>query len=616
MTFTNFAASGSASGLGASGAAPSSLAPETGGLDQFKLAPVASSLDEFKLPQGSLDQFKLAPEGPPKKKSILARLSDIIREENSRFVGKAEAAVDAMGRTQTGAESVFQTGAAAAGSGARIVSRSAIELIKSLIPDDIEESIKESMARELAESDIPKIAEYLKPKVDAFVAAHPRATRNLTAGVDILEAASTIELGNKVEGWLKENVPKAASAISEKAKGLVSNSDWVKNRETERALLEAGTPDSRVATKMLDDGIGGPGAQSKPRIVADKAAKEIIKQGVPEAETALIKNASKVDKNAMRDMLDTRVAQTTNLRLTDRAADRVGETFFDDIAKPLETINKSAQAQLDDVAEGLVGQTVALDDAAASFTDDLAKARVKVTPDGLDFSGSDFDGLAGPQNAIEKAWTRLNAIGDARDAHGLKRYIDEIVSYGENAEGLKGHAETMLKTLRHNVDTVLDATSSDYNAVNSVYSQSITALDDLRDAVGSGMDLKGGFGAAGVGTKFRGLFANTQGRAQLLQALDTAQKTLENLGLSVGSDIVTQAKFADVLETFFGSEAPASFMGQIEKAGNIVAGGAQIASGHPTGIVSGAIKVGSVAANAVRGINQKNLIKALYAILK
>ena len=64
----------------------------------------------------------------------------------------------------------------------------------------------------------------------------------------------------------------------------------------------------------------------------------------------------------------------------------------------------------------------------------------------------------------------------------------------------------------------------------------------------------------------------------MLQALDNAQNILENLGISGGRDIISQAKFADVLETFFGSEAPSSFLGGLEKAAPVVAGGAQVAS--------------------------------------
>ena len=91
---------------------------------------------------------------------------------------------------------------------------------------------------------------------------------------------------------------------------------------------------ARIATKTLDE--------SGKVVVTDKSWKEAVRQGIPEADVALIKAGTAGDKAKMSKMLDIRQSQLTNKRVTDRATDVVGDTFVEKIAKPIEKLNKEA----------------------------------------------------------------------------------------------------------------------------------------------------------------------------------------------------------------------------------------------------------------------------------
>lgn len=371
-------------------------------------------------------------------------------------------------------------------------------------------------------------------------------------------------------------------------------------------------PDARVATKTLSP---------EGKVVTDKVAKEAVRQGIPEADVALIKTGNATDKAKMARMLDIRQSQLTNKRVTDRATDVVGDTFVERIAKPLATKNKQAAQQLNEVAKGLAGKKVNPTEAIVSFSSDLENAGIKVSKGGkLNFKGSDFEGIPSAQNAIQNVWSRALRIaknGDALQLHRAKSYIDEIVSYGKSAEGLSGRAERILKGFRHNADAVLDTKFPAYNKVNTVFAETIGELDKISQAMGRKFRIGDNFADARAGVTLRRILSNTQSRADILQLLESAQKVAQKHGAKIDEDIITQANFADILEKMLGSEAPTSFLGQVERgmvnAEQAVSAGADLAQGN---LIRGTIKAGKYAIDVTRGINQENKINALKELLK
>lgn len=371
----------------------------------------------------------------------------------------------------------------------------------------------------------------------------------------------------------------------------------------EKELLLANAADSRVASKMLKEG----------SIVKDPIAKEVIRQGIPEADVALIKSSSSADKQKMLKMLDIREAQKTNKRVIERATDVVGDTFIKKLASPIEKLNKSAGVKLNIEAKSLAGKPVNVTEPLNKFISDLADAGVTVKGKTLSFKGSAFEGLKGPEQLIKNVWLRANRVartGDALDAHRMKKYIDEIVNYGKQTEGLSGNAEGILKGLRGGVDEVLDTNFPKYNAANTQFRETIMALDKMGAAIGKSFKINDTFADAKSGLAMRKILSNRASRTEVLSLLDDLQKIGKKYGVKIDEDIISQANFADLLETLFGSEAPTSLLGQLEKVGSVagdVARGSYIQAG---------LKAGKGIIDATRNITEAEKLKALRALLK
>jgi hypothetical protein len=367
-------------------------------------------------------------------------------------------------------------------------------------------------------------------------------------------------------------------------------------------------PDARIAKVKLEDG----------KVVADPVGKEAVRQGIPEADVALIKTSGAADKIDMAEMLDIRQRLLTNKRETNRATDVVGRTFVENLAKPIENLNKEARKRLDLVAQRLAGSKIDTSSAMSQFDDALAQAGVTPGPRGtLNFKNSNFEGLRGVQQLITNVYKRAIRVarsGDALQAHRMKSYIDEIVNYGKQAEGLSGRAQAMLKEFRHNIDAILDARFLAYNKVNTQYADTIRELDKMSAAIGRKFRLGDTFSDAQAGLAMRRILSNTQSRAEILKLLDDMQRVGMKYGVKMDKDVIAQANFADVLEKMLGTEAPTSFLGQVERGVEGIGGaGADIARGR---VVSGTIKAGKYLLDITRGVNQENKINALRALLK
>lgn len=384
---------------------------------------------------------------------------------------------------------------------------------------------------------------------------------------------------------------------------------------TQAELLQKGSTDASVATKALNEA----GA-----VVDNPKAQEAVRQGVPKEDVALINQSSRTDKAKMAKMLETRVKGLTDKRYaaTNRSTDVVGNTFVENVAKPVERLNKEAGKNLDVVAQRLAGQKIDPSNAVKEFTDALEQ-KIGVTVDekgNLNFKGSDFEGLKSVQSSINEIYKRarrLMASGDALQAHRTKSFIDQIVEYGAEGQGLKGKASTLLKQFRHNIDAELDSKFPAYNAANTQFSDTIQLLQQMSEAIGKkSFKLKDTFVDANTGTAMRRIFSNTQSRTKILSMLDQSQKTLQKYGIKSGEDVINQAAFADLLEKEFGTEAGTSMAGAIERGTTQALSGVSDVARGGTGLIRGGLKLGTTLYDLTRGVNQENKVKALKALLE
>jgi hypothetical protein len=166
--------------------------------------------------------------------------------------------------------------------------------------------------------------------------------------------------------------------------------------------------------------------------------------------------------------------------------------------------------------------------------------------------------------------------------------------------------------------------------VNKAYSETIGALNDFRGAVGSKIDLTSSSAHKAVGTALRAIDSNRQTRVPLLDALEeidrVARATEDGIGLikrigkrgesAFNDDIISQALFADELDSMFGATARTSLKGQQQQIERGVDAASRAAQAPNRGMFEFGVGVAKAGAEKVRGINEENAIKSIEKLLR
>lgn len=405
-------------------------------------------------------------------------------------------------------------------------------------------------------------------------------------------------------------------------------------------LIEAGSTDLETAAFKLDK----PKAARKPassklgeklrlgeaRTATDSAANAAIKQGFDPGVIAAIKGSSPADKAAFKKM--TRIMQkgkkNARYAIEHRPSNVAGDTLMQRL-RVVQKANSDAGRQLDRVAKGLKGKQVEFEPAIDEFMADLDGMGIKLGPDlKPNFSGSDIEGAIGPENVIKKVIERMNQKQpiDAFELHRLKKYIDEQVTFGKNAEGLAGKTERVLKKLRRNLDQQLDQTFPEYDKVNTQYSETIGALDAFQDVAGQKMNLTGPNADKATGTLMRRIMSNAQSRVRLLDSVNEIEAVANKFGgkltgqdliegpvrKGMESDLLTQLLFVDELDSVFGPVARTSFQGQIDQAIKQGQNMSTMSQKTAVGATLDAIKMGY---EKIRSIDEAGAFKAIRDLL-
>jgi hypothetical protein len=374
-------------------------------------------------------------------------------------------------------------------------------------------------------------------------------------------------------------------------------------------IAQGGT--DKTLAKYITDGAG--------KVKTDKFAVESIKQGFDPGVIAAVKGASKVDRAKLVSMVDNMKKGKSNslFAMKNRPSDIAGDSLMQRI-RHVREVNLNAGKRIDVVAKSLKGQAVDSAGPIDSFIQNLDDMGVKLSKDLRPmFKGSDVEGLAAPQNAIKNIVNRL-ASGkrgtppDAYELHRMKKFIDENVTYGKAGEGLAGKTERILKKLRVDIDETLDNNFPDYNEVNTIYADTIGALDSIQDVAGRKMNLAGGNADKATGTLLRRMMSNAQSRVNLVDAVDNLEGVSKKYGSSFNDDIATQMLFADELDSVFGAVARTSLQGEVGKS---VKKGMETAAGART-VTGAAIDAAAAGVEKLRGINQENAFNSILELLK
>lgn len=416
-----------------------------------------------------------------------------------------------------------------------------------------------------------------------------------------------------------KTVGKAATETKEVAKQLFQYQSPAKQKIAE--LIETRTGDIETARFKLGESL----AEGSPKVIKDRVAVEAIKQGFDEGVIAAVKGSSTADKQAFKKMVNIMEKGKKNARyaMENRPSDVVGDLLMGRL-RVVQKANKNAGKKLDQVAKSLKGKPVEFQPSVDTFIDDLENMGISLDMDRAgkvkpNFRGSDIEGLAGPESVINRMVKRLSTTKppDAFELHRLKKFIDEQVTFGKNAEGLAGKTESVLKKLRRNLDRTLDENFPKYDEVNTQYAETISALDSFQDVAGKRMDLTGPNAEKATGTLMRRIMSNAQSRINVLDSVNEIENVAKKFGGKLGdqlqitgpvdkafsNDLLSQILFVDELDAVFGPVARTSFQGQIVQA-------------IPTSKADLIKKAVGAAAKKVRGIDEKGAFKSIKELLK
>lgn len=356
------------------------------------------------------------------------------------------------------------------------------------------------------------------------------------------------------------------------------------------------------------------GDKFKPRIFG--MVKEARKQGFDEGMTTVIANASPIDKRRMLQQINIleKGKADSLYQAKNRPADIAGTSLLRQVDF-IKSNNKQAGKQLGRIADTLKGKEVDVSEPIVRFVDDLADMGVRIGDDGVPtFEGSliEFSGPA--KKLVENTLIKIKRkpAPDALEAHEFKKFLDEDLKHGKQSEGgVSGKMERVLGDLRSGVNRAIGDKFEGYREANARFSDTIKSLDMLQDAAGKKLDFFGPNADKATGTVLRRLMSNAQGRVLLMDAVDDIGKTSKKYGGSFNDDILTQMLFADELDSVFGGGGRTSLKGEVKKAN--VDAAVDISQMTIPGAVATGVKAG---AKYARGINEKNQLKAIKALLK
>lgn len=368
-----------------------------------------------------------------------------------------------------------------------------------------------------------------------------------------------------------------------------------------------------LASDLMSKYKNRPIAEVDRIIKSDNILSEASKQGLDKAKIIPIKQASNADKIKMSEMLNLGIKAKDNASVMQRPIDIVGKS----ILEPIKTMDNSFKIlvnNLDDVASNLKGKDVkGLDSIFQSTNDDISRIGAQITPDGIDFSGSQFEDIGGVEKIINNVYKRLSKLKTADELHNLKRYIDNNVEYGKSTEGLTGQAENMLKGWRRNIDNLLDSQFKEYKTINDKLTKIFKQMDELHSVLGKKFNVNKPFAEIKAGQIASKVLTKSSNRGEVLSVLNNLFKISREFGYKKDEDIILQIIFADLLEDVLGTQATQGFQGQIKKAvGSELL--KTLKSGH-VGVGELAVKIGAEGYEKLVGITPEKQISSLRKLI-
>jgi len=359
--------------------------------------------------------------------------------------------------------------------------------------------------------------------------------------------------------------------------------------------------------------------------VNDKVAEEASKQGIDDGFISMVKTSTPETRQKYQQMVEiVKRGKADERYRKNRPWLVVGQSMSDRV-KPLNDVRKQAGKELKEIVnKQLAGKQVDYTQPVDNFVADLAEDGVRIFDESgqiirnangeisPDFSRSIYRSSAKPKKLITDLARHLDTNNpvDAREVHIAKKYIDELVHWGKNAEGSLGAVETKAKNLRRGLDEVLDSAFPDYDRVNTTYSEIKDAFDDMAKFSGVKVRMDDPVYEKALGTGLRRLDSNAVSQAGLESAATKMDELMGKYIEAPKDSIEDQVKFATNLDGMFGTPASTSFKGQIEQP---IERALESVTQQPT-LTGLAVSGAKSAYKKMRDINEEAKLKALEAL--
>jgi len=398
--------------------------------------------------------------------------------------------------------------------------------------------------------------------------------------LSILPASKAFRNVSKgLTGSAKTALTKASTQLPIRTKSAISRiiGDTAANKQ--KFLIDeirAGSSNTDVVALMLNESgdlITNPAAKKAMKILGDdpEALKTI-------SLTKAMSPGSKEGANKMLDIVaksrkDAAFADAN--RIESVVGDAIGERAID-IVKLNTSAGKNISKAVDEFKNTRVDITRAsdtffnkMDDMGVEFFQDEV-GRIKPNFDKAKFVG-------GGKDQIEKI---ANFMQDAKgmrfkDAHELKQFIREGVSFGKGTESaLSNKSSSILKEASADIADILGKKSKKYRRANKRFSKTVDMKKEFQKLAGKDIDLFGDEAGKALGLKARRIMSNATSGQTINQTLTKADKLLKEMGRTYDNNVADLNSLSIRLLDNFKLEKQASIAGRMEAtAGNVALGG-------------------------------------------
>ncbi len=385
-----------------------------------------------------------------------------------------------------------------------------------------------------------------KPRTDQG----KRVTGNMAQFMQpVAEAVEMARLGDEaLEAGLPMGVAAAAEGIPEYL-GAFLASRGMPTQKVEPVKFPAGVRDVKAARFI----------KTSKGMEKYAPAQKAHKQGWSDEVIAVARTGakSKGTRSKMLDMINMakRGKSDPVWGASNRPSQVLGESVMERYSY-LKGLNKQAGGMIDDVAKDfLAGKRIDHVPIINKFQKGIRELGGVYQDGKLVFpKGSRLHGQPANQKGLRVIMDQVDSMGPNPDAyrlHLLKQNIDDFVSYGKkpgSVSAMSGKTESLLKTLRKDINAKLKGASNNYDTVNTIFSDTRDAMNALGEAFGK--NLYGDSAVMATGETMRRWIGRATTRGPIMNAFRKADDISAKYGGKFDDAAEPQILMSNILDDF------------------------------------------------------------------